>query len=89
MGTVKMKGDVPICDMCGSLMTGFDGWAWHTCPECGNSVRIIDGEVKWEREILVDKRRRMVEGLVNTVASHLPEESILQRGKTETIQMAM
>lgn len=51
MGRVKMKGGVPVCDMCGSLMTEFDGWAWHTCPECGNSVRIIDGEVKWEREI--------------------------------------
>ena len=51
MGSVKMEGDVPVCDMCGSLMTEFDGWAWHTCPEYGNSVRIIDGEVKWEREI--------------------------------------
>ncbi len=51
MGSVEMKGSVPVCDMCGALMTEFDGWAWHTCPECGNSVRIIDGDVKWEREI--------------------------------------
>lgn len=51
MSSVKMKGDFPVCDMCGSLMVEFDGWAWYTCPECGNSVRIIDGEVKWEREI--------------------------------------
>ncbi len=51
MGSVKMNGDVPICDMCGAQMTEFDGWAWHTCPECGNAVRIIDGEVIWQREI--------------------------------------
>lgn len=46
MGTVNMKDGMPICDMCGTLMTEFDGWAWHTCPECGNMVRIIDGDVK-------------------------------------------
>ena len=44
MGTVNMQGDTPICD-CGELMTELDGWAWHTCPRCGNSVRIIDGVV--------------------------------------------
>lgn len=51
MGNVKMMGDTPVCDRCGSLMTEFDGCAWYTCPECGNSVRIIDEEVKWQREI--------------------------------------
>ena len=32
MGIVKIKDDVPIFDMYGSLMTEFDGWAWHTHP---------------------------------------------------------
>ena len=43
--------DYPTCDMCGSKMTEFDGWAWYTCPECGNMVRVLDGEKKWERDI--------------------------------------
>lgn len=51
MGNVVLKDGVPICDFCGSLMTIFDGWAWHTCPECQNAVRIIDDDVKWRREI--------------------------------------
>ena len=38
--------DYPTCDMCGSKMTEFDGWAWYTCPECGNMVRVLDGEKK-------------------------------------------
>lgn len=41
----------PICNSCGASMTEFDGWAWYTCPECGNSVRIIDGETTWHNEI--------------------------------------
>ena len=32
-------------------MTEFDGWAWYTCPECGDKVRIIDGTETWENEI--------------------------------------
>lgn len=44
-------GVFPTCKTCGSLMTGFDGWAWYTCPDCGNKVRIIDGVVKWYDEI--------------------------------------
>ena len=51
MGTVNFENDMPICDMCDSLMSKFDGVAWYTCPECGNSVRITEGEVKWNREI--------------------------------------
>ena len=51
MGKVKMKGKIPICNVCGALMTKFDGWAWHTCPKCGNSVRIIDGTVTWQDEL--------------------------------------
>ena len=51
IGTVKMKKKVPMCDICITLMTEVVGWAWHTCPDCGNSVRIIDGEVKWQKEI--------------------------------------
>ena len=36
-------------------MTEFDGWAWYTCPVCGNRVRIIDGAVTWEDEIFGNK----------------------------------
>lgn len=41
----------PTCDLCGNSMTEFDGWAWYTCPECGNRVRIIDDSIAWEREV--------------------------------------
>ena len=41
----------PICKTCGAKMTKFDGWAWYTCPECGDSVRIIDGIETWHDEI--------------------------------------
>lgn len=44
-------GVFPTCKTCGSLMTGFDGWAWYTCPECGDSVRITDGKMMWYEEI--------------------------------------
>lgn len=30
----------PTCKTCGTKMTEFDGWAWYTCPECGNSVKL-------------------------------------------------
>ena len=49
-GDDDMK-DYPICRTCGSEMTDFDGWAWYTCPECGDSVRIIDGTETWKNEI--------------------------------------
>ena len=33
-------------------MTEFDSWAWYTCPNCGNMVRILeDGTTTWEREL--------------------------------------
>lgn len=41
----------PTCKTCGATMTEFDGWAWYTCPECGDEVRIIDGTVTWYNEI--------------------------------------
>lgn len=41
----------PVCKTCGAEMTEFDGWAWHTCPECGDKVRIIDGHTTWYDEI--------------------------------------
>ena len=41
----------PTCKTCGTKMTEFDGWAWYTCPECGNSVRVIDGKMTWHDEI--------------------------------------
>ena len=44
--------DYPTCDLCGEKMTEFDGWAWYTCPNCGNMVRILeDGTTTWEREL--------------------------------------
>ncbi len=43
--------EYPQCKSCGAEMTGFDGWAWYTCPNCGDKVRIIDGDVTWEDEI--------------------------------------
>jgi DNA-directed RNA polymerase subunit RPC12/RpoP/predicted RNA-binding Zn-ribbon protein involved in translation (DUF1610 family) len=47
----RLEDDYPTCKSCGSKMTDFDGWAWYTCPECGNSVRIIDGTTTWHDEI--------------------------------------
>ncbi len=40
----------PTCS-CGAKMTIFDGWAWHTCPKCGEAVRIIDGHKDWKSDI--------------------------------------
>lgn len=45
------EGKFPTCKSCGSKMTIFDNWAWYTCPECGDMVRIIEDEVVWENEI--------------------------------------
>ncbi len=50
MGKLNKQDNIPVCELCGTLMTDFDGWAWYSCPQCGNSVRIIDGKIKWERE---------------------------------------
>ena len=41
----------PFCKMCGAEMTDYDGWAWYTCPSCGEMVRIIDGKTTWSDEI--------------------------------------
>ena len=48
----------PICKTCGHQMTEFDGWAWYTCPVCGDSVRIIDGTITWEEEIFGSPAQR-------------------------------
>lgn len=45
------EGNYPYCKTCGAKMTDFDGWAWYTCPECENSVRIIEGKETWHDEI--------------------------------------
>lgn len=45
------EGIYPYCKTCGAEMTEFDGWAWYTCPECGDSVRIIEGKETWHNEI--------------------------------------
>ena len=48
----------PICKYCASEMTIFDGWAWYTCPSCGNKVRIIDGRSTWHDEIFKDDKKQ-------------------------------
>ena len=45
------RGIYPTCKTCGTKMTGFDGWAWYTCPECEDRVRIIDGVETMPKEI--------------------------------------
>lgn len=40
----------PTCS-CGAKMTISDGGYWHTCPKCGEEVRIIDGQMDWKRDI--------------------------------------
>lgn len=44
-------GKFPTCKTCGTEMTGFDGWAWYTCPACEDKVRIIEGKETWYDEI--------------------------------------
>lgn len=45
------EGNYPTCRTCRAKMTEFDGWAWYTCPECGDKVRIIEGRETWYNEI--------------------------------------
>ncbi|MBQ8836880.1 MAG: hypothetical protein IJ002_05170 [Clostridia bacterium] len=45
------EGVYPTCNTCGAEMTGFDGWAWYTCPECENKVRIIEGKESWYNDL--------------------------------------
>ena len=47
----KIMSNYPTCKTCGAEMTEFDGWAWYTCPVCGDKVRIIDGQTKWYNEM--------------------------------------
>lgn len=35
-------------------------WAWYTCPECGNRVKIIDGSVTWYDEIFGEKKKNII-----------------------------
>ena len=51
-------GNYPTCKMCHSLMTEFDGWAWYTCPNCQNKVRIIDGKTTWYDEIFKSGKKQ-------------------------------
>lgn len=44
-------GKYPTCKTCGALMTEFDNWAWYTCPDCEDKVRIIEDQWKWYDEI--------------------------------------
>ena len=44
-------GIYPNCRTCGAKMTDFDDWAWYACPECGDKVRIIDGEETWYDDV--------------------------------------
>ena len=47
----------PHCKTCGAEMTNFDGWAWYTCPECEDKVRIIDGKETWYNEIFANDKK--------------------------------
>ena len=51
------KGRYPICK-CGAEMTDFDDWAWYTCPECGDKVRIIDGKETWYNDIFGNGKKQ-------------------------------
>ncbi|MBQ7917436.1 MAG: hypothetical protein IJ310_01315 [Clostridia bacterium] len=52
------NGIYPVCKTCQSEMTEFDGWAWYTCPNCGNKVRIIDGKESWYNEIFKEGNKQ-------------------------------
>lgn len=51
-------GLYPTCKSCGAKMTEFDDWAWYTCPECGNMVRIIEGTETWHEEIFGNGKKQ-------------------------------
>ena len=51
-------GKYPTCKTCGKKMTKFDGWAWYTCPNCGDMVRIIDGKETWRDEIFTKGKKQ-------------------------------
>ncbi len=50
--------EYPTCKTCGTKMTGFDGWAWYTCPNCGDKVRIIEGKETWHDDIFDNKNKK-------------------------------
>lgn len=41
----------PTCKLCGASMSGFDGVAMYTCPDCQNKVRITENKETWYDEI--------------------------------------
>lgn len=53
------EGNFPFCDTCGTEMTQFDGWAWYTCPECGDKVRIIENKVDWYSDLFKEGKRQI------------------------------
>ena len=52
------EGIFPNCNACGAEMNIFDGWAFYTCPECGNKVRIIEGNTMWYSEIFKEGKKQ-------------------------------
>lgn len=52
------EGIYPACKTCGADMTELDGWAWYTCPECGDKVRIIEGKSTWYNEIFGNGKKQ-------------------------------
>lgn len=51
------KKQFPKCKNCNTDMTDFDGVSWYTCRDCGDSVRIIDGEKTSYSEIFKNGKK--------------------------------
>lgn len=51
-------GKYPTCKTCGAEMTIFDNWAWYTCPECENKVRIIEGNEAWREDLFGNGKKQ-------------------------------
>ena len=53
------EGNYPDCRTCGTKMTDYDACAWYTCPECGDKVRIIDGEETWYDQVFKKGKKQL------------------------------
>lgn len=82
------KSKYPICNMCGSEMTDFDGVDWYTCPECGNMIKDYgDGEWIWVNDLLI--RAIQTPEIARIVNARFLAESTLLLMKMGAMSMAM